>query len=127
MCLPFVSSGPIDALAYPIWSTGNTTFHPETSIAEEFQRLVRMWKFETRHLSIPAQITRHPAYRRVIDMGELAIPLILKDLQKEPDHWFSALSEISGESPHIPNEDMGNMKAMSEICIEWGKRNMYVE
>lgn len=95
-------------------------------LEEEFQRLARVWKCETGHLSIPAQIIRHPAYRSIVDMGELAIPLILKDLQKRPDHWFSALSEISGESPHISDEDMGNMKAMSEIWIEWGKCNLYI-
>ncbi len=98
----------------------------DADLEKEFQKLANQWKYETGHLSIPAQIARHPAYQSIVDMGEQAIPLILKDLQAEPDHWFSALSGISGESPHIPDEDMGNMRAMSEVWLEWGKRNLYI-
>ena len=60
-------------------------------------------------------------------MGESAIPLILRDLETEPNHWISALSEIVDEGPEIPAHEKGNITAVSEAWIEWGKRKKYIE
>ncbi len=75
---------------------------PTTELEREFQELARKWRHDTGHFSIVSQMITHPAYQSIIKMGEPAIPLILKDHQAEPDHWFPALAAISGESPQIP-------------------------
>ena len=100
---------------------------PTTELEREFQELARKWKYETGHFSFVSQMITHPAYQSIIDMGEPAIPLILKDLEAEADHWFPALVAISGESPHIPDEDRGRIRSISKIWIEWGKTKGYIE
>ena len=100
---------------------------PTTELEREFRELARKWRHDTGHFSIVSQMTRHPAYQRIIEMGEPVIPIILKDLQAQPDHWFPALAAISGESPYIPDEDRGRIRAISGIWIEWGRTKGYIE
>ena len=98
----------------------------ERSLEEEFQECAAAWKRETWHLSNAGQIAKHPDYRRIIDMGEPAIPLILDDLREKSNHWFIALSEIANETPHIAERDKGDMRAISEAWIQWGKDKGYI-
>ena len=92
----------------------------------EFKDCAATWKRDTGHLSVAGQIAKHHAYRRIIDMGEPAIPLILRDLREKPNHWFLALSAIANEAPEVPEEDKGNMQAISEAWIRWGKDKGYI-
>jgi hypothetical protein len=64
-----------------------------TANAQEFSELVHQWKAERNAISTARRMADHPAYRKIIDMGVDAIPLILQELEKEPDHWFIALHE----------------------------------
>lgn len=98
----------------------------EGEIEQKFHRLTSQWKQETAPQSTISKVSMHPAYQRIIAMGERAIPLILRDLQKRPHHWFWALSAITNESP-IPPESRGNMRAMTEAWIKWGKARRYIE
>ena len=86
----------------------------------EFQRLAHQWREETGMLSSVSQITMHPAYQRIIGMGERAVPLILQELEERPDHWFRALQAITGENP-IPSEAAGNLRHMAEAWLNWGR------
>ena len=105
---------------------GNASGTQEGEVEHEFQRLTNQWKQETAPQSTISKISMHPAYQRIIAMGERAIPLILRDLQKKPHHWFWALSAITNESP-IPPESRGNMRDMAEAWIKWGKARRYIE
>ena len=93
---------------------------PMESLAERFLRLSTEWKRDTGHLSLVSQIAAHPSYQSIIAMGESAIPFILRDLEKEPSHWFSALSAIADEGPEIPVHEKGDVGAISEAWIKWG-------
>ncbi|MBI2907103.1 MAG: hypothetical protein HYX92_05545 [Chloroflexi bacterium] len=84
-----------------------------------FKELADQWRKETRFLSAVDDIAMHPAYQRIIGMGQKAVPLILRELQHELDHWFWALESITGESP-VPPEDAGKMRRMRETWLEWG-------
>lgn len=86
-----------------------------------FKALARQWKKETRHLSSATEIAMNMNYQRIIGMGPHAIPFILEELQREPDHWFHALRVLTGENPVKP-EDAGNMQAMADAWIEWGRK-----
>ena len=91
----------------------------------EFHSLAERWRQETgMHSSIP-KIAMHPAYQRIIGMGEKAVPLILQELQNQPDHWFWALNTITGENP-IPPEAAGNIRLMTEAWLEWGKKKGHI-
>ena len=48
------------------------------------------------------------------------LPLILKELQRETDHWFWALEAISGENPVDPAQ-AGQIENMKQAWIEWGR------
>ena len=94
---------------------------PAEDLADRFLRLSNEWKRDTGHLSLISQIAAHPSYQSIVAMGDSAIPLILRDLETEPNHWFSALSELVDEGPEIPAHDRGNIVAVSEAWIEWRK------
>ena len=99
----------------------------ERSLEEEFQDCTDAWKRETGHLSVAGQIAKHHAYRRIIDMGEPVIPLILDDLREKPNHWFLALSAIANEAPEVAERDKGDIRAISEAWIQWGKDKGYID
>lgn len=67
----------------------------------------------------------HPAYQGIIGLGPIALPLILRELEKELDHWFWALKAISGEDPVSP-QNRGKMREMTDAWLNWGREKGYV-
>lgn len=94
--------------------------HPQT-LDERFRLLVARWKSERGATSSATQMAMHPAYQRLIGLGPEAVPLLLRELQREPDHWFWALGAITGENP-VPPEARGNLTEMAKAWLEWGRR-----
>jgi len=92
---------------------------------KEFLDLAKQWEEETSIMSSITMKSMHPAYQRIIDMGKQIVPLILRKLQKKPDHWFWALNAITGVNPVSP-DDEGNIGKMAIAWIEYGKRNGYL-
>ena len=86
----------------------------------EFVRLVEEWKANRPPTSQSTKLAMHPAYQRIIGMGERALPLILAELDACPDHWFLALQAITGEDP-VPPQAQGNLKAAAAAWIKWGR------
>jgi hypothetical protein len=87
-------------------------------ITERFQELAEIWKRETRYLSFMEQRAMHPAYQGIIGMGWVAIPLILRELQTQPEHWLWALKAITGEDLVGPNP---SMETATEAWLKWGQ------
>ncbi|MBD2326242.1 hypothetical protein [Alkalinema sp. FACHB-956] len=97
----------------------------ETSELEaQFLELAEQWRQETGMFSVVSQIVIHPAYQRIIGMGQPVVPLLLRDLEQEPDHWFWALQAITGENP-VKQEHRGNLQQMAIDWLEWGKAYGY--
>ena len=94
-------------------------------IGRDFQALADEWRRDTKFLSADDEIALHPAYQRIIGMGERAIPLILRSLQQNLDHWFWALTMIARESP-VPTEEAGNQRLMRGRWLEWGRRKGHI-
>ena len=92
---------------------------------DEFKRLASEWKSGRRRGADVAQMVSHPAYQEIIRMGEIAIPLILEELEHEVDHWFPALRELTGTSP-VPEESKGNLARMRDAWLKWGKDEAYI-
>jgi len=90
-------------------------------LVERFQFLKDDWKRNTRHLSNVAQISLVFSYQNIIGMGPAVVPLILKELEREPDHWFWALEAITGENPVGENE-AGDLEASARAWVQWGKQ-----
>ena len=88
---------------------------------ERFKELATQWKAETKFLSNLTTKSMHEAYQKIIGMGPIAVPFILKDLVNNgPNDWFWALHVITNVNP-ITVEIARNMNAMMEAWLAWGK------
>ena len=59
-----------------------------------FHALATEWKAGRGHSSKAKDLAMHPAYQRIIGMGEKAIPLILEEMRCCPSQWTWALREL---------------------------------
>ncbi len=96
----------------------------EPLFSRRFQTLAAQWKQETRHLSLTSDIVLNTAYQQIVGMGMPAVPLLLRELQEQPDHWFWALRSITGENPITP-DDRGRLPKMAEAWLQWGRNHGY--
>ena len=94
-----------------------------SALESEFKSLVSQWRNETSHLSSATRMAMHPAYQRIIGLGPDALPLILSELKREPDHWFWALNAISGDDPASADDDFG---AAVAAWLRWGIARGYI-
>jgi len=94
-------------------------------IEQLFARLVREWEEATRFISSMTEMAIHPAYQRIIGLGPAALPLIFRELRRNPDHWFWALKAITGEDP-VPPATRGNLGSMTEVWLQWGTERGFV-
>lgn len=102
-----------------------TLVAPPRQLEALFAKLSSEWRQGTRYLSSTTAIATHPAYQRIIGLGPQVIPLILSDLQREPGHWFWALSALTGENPVEPS-DRGRIQAMTAAWLKWGTDNGWI-
>ncbi len=93
-------------------------------IESAFTKLIEQWRRETYTVSSTTKLTKHPAYQQIIAMGNTAIPLLLKELERKPAQWFMALKAISGEDP-VPPEFRGRTQEMIKAWLEWGRIKGY--
>ena len=91
-------------------------------VAAEFRRLKEWWNRETAYLSNMNQMLQHPAYRGIIALGPPVVPILLRELETNPDWWFEALRRITGESPAQP-EDRGDLHRLSAAWLKWGREH----
>ena len=92
-------------------------------LEELFVEHAERWKLETLHLSSLTNSAMHPSYPRIIGLGKQVIPLILEDLEQEPNHWFWALNAITGENPA---EHEYSVEGAARAWIEWGRERGYM-
>jgi hypothetical protein len=97
------------------------TYEDHTFSREDFNRLAAEWKSQTELLASPSRIAELHAYQAIIALGPAAVPLILDELQHEPDHWFVALRRITGEDP-VPKDARGDIDRMAQAWLDWGRR-----
>ena len=92
----------------------------------EFRALAVQWREETFGQSLAAPGILHPAYLRIIGMGEQAIPWILEELEERGGQWYVALQSITGEDP-VAKEDRGQRPRMRAAWQEWGRTNGWID
>lgn len=95
------------------------------SARERFVRHAAQWKAESVHMSNVAQMALLKSYQSIIGMGDSAVPLLLEELQREPDNWFWALEAITLENP-VPPEANGRIDEMARAWVEWGRAKGYI-
>jgi hypothetical protein len=89
------------------------------ALEQTFRELAARWEEETWFLSSPPKIIGHPAFQAIIALGPAVVPLMLRDLERQPHLWVWALPEITGENP-VP-EGVGNVTEMSRAWVQWGR------
>jgi hypothetical protein len=90
----------------------------------EFEALDKKWRRETRHLSLVSKKISHPAYLRIIAMGEPAIPLLLEALRDRPSHWFAALQAIANTNPCQIDATPAQAR---DAWLKWGVSHGYID
>lgn len=98
---------------------------PLAELAARFASLAEQWHRDVAVLSSVNEMVEHPAYQSIIRMGPAVVPLILRELQREPDYWFWALTAITGENP-VPPEDAGDLDRMTNAWLAVGRARGYL-
>ena len=101
--------------------------HSRNSIAEAmFRELADQWRRETGVYSSISKKVQHPAYLRMIALGEEALPLILRELRDRPGYWFPALQAIANENP-VPVGEHADPKKARAAWLQWGQERGLIE
>lgn len=103
---------------------GTITASNTDRLVSAFQALAAVWHREISGASSVSMIVRHPAYEAIISFGPDVIPLILRQLRQEPDHWFVALCRLTGQNPAKYEE---TMLGAAMAWIEWGQEHGYID
>lgn len=81
-----------------------------------FQRNVQKWKNETIFLSSVNSIVENKHFKAIIGMGEVAVPFILEEIDKEPSNLVWALNIIyKRKISNNPN------LTITQACKRWVK------
>ena len=109
-------------------SAANTPGQLVVPESARFQSLIFQWHEERGVTSSAMEMAMCNAYQRIIAMGERAVPLILRQMEREgdePDFWFWALRVLTNADPVQP-QHRGNIVEMARAWLEWGHRqNVY--
>ena len=94
-------------------------------LEQTFLALAARWRKETAVFSSVTRMSMHPAYQRIIGMGPRVLPLIVRELRRERDHWFWALTAITGEDP-VPPDDAGDIDKMTEAWLRLAEQREWL-
>ncbi len=103
----------------PVTSGAN----PE-ALEPRFLELAARWKRERGPHSSSAALAAHPAYQEIIALGPSVVPLLLRELDREPDHWFRALHALTAANPVLEGSQ-GKVREMAQAWITWGREQGY--
>ena len=97
----------------------------DDSIYVKFETLKNKWEENTQYHSSMSEIVEDGNYKKIIQLGNDVVPMILNEMRVSPNHWFYALYEITKATPIIP-EHYGDITKMTSDWINWGKKNNYI-
>lgn len=94
----------------------------KADLKHEFDALAMKWREETEDSSIIALRLIHPSFMRILALGPVVIPWILRELKERPDWWFDALKALTGEDPTHPDD---SFDSAVNAWLQWGRANGY--
>lgn len=102
-----------------VWnSDGGAGSRLAATVRRRFALLASEWRRATSFASSVDHVVYHPAYQQIIGLGWDALPFILRELEREREHWYWALACISGEDAAAGARDMESAR---EAWLEWGR------
>src|SRR5260370_26385465 len=93
----------------------------EADLEVQFQSLVRQWKEERGPSSSTTELAMCPSYQRIIGLGPAVVPLLLRSLERAPDHWFWALKAITRADP-VPPPHRGQVRDRAQDWLACGRQ-----
>lgn len=109
---------------YP-WQPGHNPFAVTGSatspIKSKFEDLADAWRKNTRFSSSLMDSVLDSNYQQIIAIGVAAVPYILREMSKSPDHWYWALGAITQQNP-AANVPAGDVRGICAAWLDWGKR-----
>lgn len=116
-----VPAMPSNYLALAVDDSGTIIRPCAPSDEDKFRSLADEW-YRDRPRGDLHLMCAHPAYLRVIAMGPIAVPLIIAELRRHPEHWFTALSLLTDARDVVPPESRGRLQGMADAWIRWYAR-----
>jgi hypothetical protein len=119
---PSLAAGPVQVILRPIPPRPAPPGSQAggAGVEEQFQQLATAWRAEKIFTSSLTDLERSPHYRGIIALGWPVVPLLLRELERDPDYWFEALHAITGEDP-VPSEDRGDLLRMTGHWLAWAR------
>ncbi len=95
--------------------------------AARFLALAEPLERETRVLSNPNQMLRHPSVAALKEIGAAdVVPRILRRIDEYPVVWMTVLNDLTGENP-VPERDWGRVLVMVRSWKDWGRARGYLD
>jgi len=88
-------------------------------LRQYFVDALQEWRNEVGFSSLLAEKRTTVTFRRIVDMGDEAIPFLLEEIASRPSLILMALHEITGDDPIAPDH-RGRVAAMVEDWLKWG-------
>ena len=109
---------------------------PKTTKPEEleatFTELADRLEMQAEYFSFISQQADHLAHQQIVEMGEEAVPLILRRIEKQGSLWYRALETITGlPSPSgitMLEAEGGytvDVKEVNAAWLQWGREQGY--
>ena len=98
---------------------GSSASEPALTVEERFQDFAGRWRAETLFSSSATDLVLNVWYQRIIALGEAVVPLLLRELEREPGHWGYALRVVTGVNPVSPGHS-GDLEQIATAWVSWG-------
>jgi hypothetical protein len=107
------------------WTIVRFNRQVEPNVEGQFAILAAKWREEVGPESSVSNIVGDINYLKIIAMGKKVVPLILRELEREPAPWFVALQAITGENP-ADRGLAGNFPRIAEAWLQWGRDRGFI-
>lgn len=92
----------------------------QSYLREKFKSLSASWQKNTKYSSSVLTFIEDENFKKIVSMGEAALPLILIELEKKPSALVWALNMITGKS--VSDGRRVTIAEASKLWVKWGKR-----
>ena len=92
---------------------------------KKFKQLRRKWLRQVRTMSSLEDMTADLAYLEIIALGKPLVPVLLRELLREPNYWFVALTAITGKNV-VKERHRGLLEEMAKDWLVWGEAKGYL-
>lgn len=97
-----------------------------------FNALADKWERETAYYSLIGNMVQHYSYQLILNMGNEAIPLILRRIERNGGLWYHALETITGTKSPAGISELKterwhaiDITEVNSAWLQWGKEQGY--